>query len=1031
MAGPNCVKFISYNSTGLNGVKTQWIRDLVETCGATFLSIQEHFKKTKSLQRFFQNEFSDFNSYVLPAHREEGRDTGRAQGGLAQLSLKTAGGVRSEKVNSPGWRLQAQILHFGGWRLLWVNLYFPNDPKVINFDAAELLVVQAQLQSLLENGGYDHCLCGGDWNYDARRNSGFARSMAEFLSRMGLKSVWESYPIDFTYMHTDHRSNSILDNFYVDEALLPLLLDAGPLHLGDNPSGHSPIMISLRVPSIPSRSKVVEEVAVPRRLAWEKAETEDIVRFKAALQDQLDRLEEPACLMCTNVKCEDQQHSDDRDLYVTKVVQAWVEASYTAIPKAPPPPMSSKKGKPQKVKLPGWETNCKPLSRDAKFWYSIWLSAGRPSSGQLHQLMVSTRVKFRAAVRRAKTEADTARAQSLLVAAQSGDKALLREMRAVLGSKHQKQEVPDQLEGEQGHAAVLEKFRSLYSALYNSAGSEGRMLELQQLMSDQIDCRSEAEVRKITPEVVSNACTRMKGGKSDVTQGYTSDIFRHATPVLCKRLATIFRSFLCHGTIPISILSCSLMPLLKSSRKDASKFDSWRAVAGASQLLKLFEYVVLNIWGDLLSSDSLQFGFKQGTGTDQCTWLLHAVAEHYVLRGSPVLCCLLDVRKGFPSVRFGDLFEILLLKKQVPAVVCRVLAFMYQEQTGFIKLQGRRSACFRITNGMREGAACSPFLWAVYADGLLTELRNSGLGCSVAGLWMGAMLYADDLSLLAPTRAILASMLALVEAYGAKLNLTFSSDQDPGKCKSFCLYFSTQTSNKVKNPSPLVLNGVTLPWKEKAVHLGHTLHHNLSFDTDASVRRAAFISSSVEVRNLFSFAEPAQIITAVRILCCSAYGSVLWRLDSSSASSFFKAYSSCIRRVYGLPLNTFTRIVEGHLTLGLPPLRNMVLARYPGFYHRLLSSPSREVEVMAEMAAKDARTITAANLALLARLTGLDVLQADQNSTRTALPVETVPESENWRVGLLDKLLCERTMLSKAGSDTKRIVALISSLCST
>ena len=87
---------------------------------------------------------------------------------------------------------------------------------------------------------------------------------------------------------------------------------------------------------------------------------------------------------------------------------------------------------------------------------------------------------------------------------------------------------------------------------------------------------------------------------------------------------------------------------------------------------------------------------------------------------------------------------------------------------------------------------------------------------------------------------------------------------------------------------------------------------------------------------------------------------------------------------------------------------------------------------MAEMAAKDARTITAANLALLARLTGLDVLQADQNSTRTALPaVETVPESENWRVGLLDKLLCERTMLSKAGSDTKRIVALISSLCST
>mgnify|MGYP002629070660 FL=1 len=130
------------------------------------------------------------------------------------------------------------------------------------------------------------------------------------------------------------------------------------------------------------------------------------------------------------------------------------------------------------------------------------------------------------------------------------------------------------------------------------------------------------------------------------------------------------------------------MPLLKSSRKDQTKFDSWRAVAGASQLLKLFEYVLLNIWGCHLESDSLQFGFKSGTSADQCTWLLHAVAEHYLHRGSPTLSCLLDVRKGFPSVRFSDLFKKCLEK--LPVVVCRVLVFMYQEQSGFIQLRGRR-----------------------------------------------------------------------------------------------------------------------------------------------------------------------------------------------------------------------------------------------------------------------------------------------------------------------------------------------------
>ena len=80
------------------------------------------------------------------------------------------------------------------------------------------------------------------------------------------------------------------------------------------------------------------------------------------------------------------------------------------------------------------------------------------------------------------------------------------------------------------------------------------------------------------------------------------------------------------------------------------------------------------------------------------------------------------------------------------------------------------------------------------------------------------------------------------------------------------------------------------------------------------------------MRGQFGFTAPIQILTAVRILCCDAYGSVLWRLDSKASASFFKAYSTCVRLLYGLPLNTFTYMVEGHLSQGLAPLRNMVLA---------------------------------------------------------------------------------------------------------
>ena len=185
---------------------------------------------------------------------------------------------------------------------------------------------------------------------------------------------------------------------------------------------------------------------------------------------------------------------------------------------------------------------------------------------------------------------------------------------------------------------------------------------------------------------------------------------------------------------------------------------------------------------------------------------------------------------------------------------------------------------------MREGAAASPVLWAVYANGIIVKLRKSKLGCYVAGCWVGAVMYADDLALMAPTRVVLAAMLELVVGYGASLNLTFSSSQDPKKCKSFCLYFTGRTTaRRVVYPAPLVLNGVRLPWREKAVHLGHTLHQDLGMDADVKEKRARFIARSVEVRSQFAFAAPPQILKAVQILACDAYGSMLWRLDSAAA----------------------------------------------------------------------------------------------------------------------------------------------------
>ena len=60
---------------------------------------------------------------------------------------------------------------------------------------------------------------------------------------------------------------------------------------------------------------------------------------------------------------------------------------------------------------------------------------------------------------------------------------------------------------------------------------------------------------------------------------------------------------------------------------------------------------------------------------------------------------------------------------------------------------------YPIDNGLLEGSPLSPFLYIIYVNGLLVTLETSGLGCSFEGIWLGALMFADDLTLVARTSA--------------------------------------------------------------------------------------------------------------------------------------------------------------------------------------------------------------------------------------------------------------------------------------
>ena len=307
------------------------------------------------------------------------------------------------------------------------------------------------------------------------------------------------------------------------------------------------------------------------------------------------------------------------------------------------------------------------------------------------------------------------------------------------------------------------------------------------------------------------------------------------------------------------------------------------------------------------------------------------------------------------------------------------------------------------------------------------------MGAHVAGLYMGVAAYADDLVLIAPSRHAMQLMLNVCENYAERYNIKFSTDADPRKSKSKCIFMVGKANNIVK-PVPLQLCGQDLPWVDTATHLGHELHCSGTMEHDSNVARARFIDQNVEVRQTFGFASPAEVVRALQVYCTSFYGSMLWDFRSDKAQQFFNSWTTGIKLAWNCPRSTRTYLVQQVLSCGSTGAKTEILARYCKFFTSLRTSPCREVSCLANLLSRDVRSCIGSNLRLIRETSGKDPWVDSPSAIRVALQeadIVAVPDTDKWRVGYLGVLLEQRMQWHYRGVEVEedKVQKLIDSLC--
>ena len=84
---------------------------------------------------------------------------------------------------------------------------------------------------------------------------------------------------------------------------------------------------------------------------------------------------------------------------------------------------------------------------------------------------------------------------------------------------------------------------------------------------------------------------------------------------------------------------------------------------------------------------------------------------------------------------------------------------------------------------------------------MIIELRKVQIGCTIAEVYVGVAVFADDVALIAPNRTAMTHMLKVCESFAKRNYVIFSIDTNPALSKTKCLYMTGKENRSYQPPS--------------------------------------------------------------------------------------------------------------------------------------------------------------------------------------------------------------------------------------
>ena len=426
-----------------------------------------------------------------------------------------------------------------------------------------------------------NCTCVsiiGDWNSDIKdKDHLFGRHLSDYVETAGLTiSSLLHLPLNtYTYTSEVWGSNSFIDHC-ISTADGDSIIDKMEVLYENSTVDHVPMKIYVRLECVTVLDANVQS-NYTKKIRWQNITNDQLEIYKVATSELLKTIYIPKdALSCKNMNCIDENHKTEISTFYNDVVCALKKGSSHID--------SSRHAKSPGVRA-GWSEFIADKYNISRECYILWRDSGKPRFGNVYNMMIRTKYKFKYALRSVKQ--NESRIIRDRLANNLTDKKPCDFWKNIKLMNKTAVPLANTVDGKTGHQEILKMWKDHFQTIFNCVeNSKHTYSGTEKDMPYNKEC-------VISLFEVENAIKNLKQNKSCGKDELYAEHLQFGSPKIGVLLSIMFTSFLVHGYLPDTFMDIVLVPVIKDKAGKLSDKDNYRPIALASVISKVFERIML------------------------------------------------------------------------------------------------------------------------------------------------------------------------------------------------------------------------------------------------------------------------------------------------------------------------------------------------------------------------------------------------------------------------------------------------------